>query len=212
MSLNKLKRSFFGYGTSQYEDKKSVFIGEATPIASEDEAREFINNAKKKYHDANHHCYAYSVNGGQICRYSDDSEPQGTAGLPILNIIKTNDVDDVCIVVTRYFGGTLLGTGGLTRAYGEAAKEAAKNAGLVEYRVYTLISVKCSYSDYQKIQTIANKNGVSENGVEFLDSVNVEYAISKENVDNFISQIIDVSANRAVCTKKEDIDHPFKIQ
>ena len=106
----------------EYEDRKSVFIGEAMPVSDENQALDFIERVKKKYPDAKHHVYAYVLRENSIMRFSDDREPQGTAGMPVLDVIRKNGCTDTVIVVTRYFGGTLLGTGGLVRAYTSAAR------------------------------------------------------------------------------------------
>ena len=114
------------YGSFEYEDRKSIFIGEAFPVTSEEEALAFIDSIKKKYPDARHHVYAYLVRDNSIMRFSDDGEPQGTAGMPVLDIIRKNGLTDTVIVVTRYFGGTLLGAGLLTRSYLNSTKEVIK--------------------------------------------------------------------------------------
>ena len=123
------------YGTAEYEDRKSVFIGEALPVSSEAEALEFLASVKKKYPDARHHVYAYVLRDNSIMRFSDDSEPQGTAGMPVLDVIRKRGCTDVIIVVTRYFGGTLLGTGGLVRAYTAAAVGALESAEIIRYDI-----------------------------------------------------------------------------
>ena len=118
-------------GTDEIVEKKSRFIGYAEPVASEEEALAFIEKIRKKHYDARHTCYAFAIgNENTLLRFSDDGEPSGTAGKPILEVITGNQVVDICIVVTRYFGGTLLGTGGLVRAYTEAAKVALNAAGI----------------------------------------------------------------------------------
>ena len=127
-------------------ERKSVFIGTAAPVASEAEARELIEEMRHKYHDATHNVYAYQLNGGAIARYSDDGEPQGTAGIPVLNILKMSGVSDLCVVVTRYFGGILLGAGGLVRAYAASAKLAIETAGIVTMTDFAILRVRCSYS------------------------------------------------------------------
>ena len=114
-------------------EKKSRFIATVRPVKTEDEARAFIEEMKKKYWDARHNVFAYQIGErNELQRFSDDGEPQGTAGMPVLNVLKGEDVKDTAVVVTRYFGGTLLGTGGLVRAYGKAAKEGLLSAGIVE--------------------------------------------------------------------------------
>ena len=119
----------FSAAQSEFTEKRSRFIGQVWPVSSEEEAQERIRSAKKKYHDARHNCWCYIL-GDNILRYSDDGEPQGTAGQPMLNVFQREGVGNVCCVVTRYFGGILLGAGGLTRAYGKAARDALSAAGV----------------------------------------------------------------------------------
>ena len=135
----------------EYEDRKSVFIGQAKPVSTEQDALRFIEKVKKTYPDARHHVYAYVLRENSIMRFSDDHEPQGTAGMPVLDVIRKNGCTDVVIVVTRYFGGTLLGTGGLVRAYTSAAIGALDNAEIIRYDVYSKVEFCVSYSDYGKI-------------------------------------------------------------
>ena len=124
-------------GHAEFEEKRSVFIGHAIHIDSEEEAQTFIKEIKKKYSDATHNCWAYILNDGIIARYSDDGEPQGSAGVPVLDTLKKSGVSDAVIVVTRYFGGILLGAGGLVRAYSHTAKLAIEAAGIVTFEKYT---------------------------------------------------------------------------
>ena len=142
------------YASFEYEDRKSIFIGEARPVTTEDEALAFIDAVKKRYPDARHHVYAYVLRENSIMRFSDDGEPQGTAGMPVLDVIRKNGLTNTVIVVTRYFGGTLLGTGGLVRAYTAAALGAIENAEIITYDVYVSVNIETTYSDYQKFAPI----------------------------------------------------------
>ena len=119
----------------EYEEKKSVFIGEAAPVETESDALAFIESAKKRYPDAKHHVYAYVLRENSIMRFSDDKEPQGTAGMPTLDVIRKRNCTDTIVVVTRYFGGTLLGTGGLVRAYTAATVGALEKAQIITYDI-----------------------------------------------------------------------------
>jgi len=161
----------------EMEEKKSIFIGHATPVENEEQAREYINAKKKEFHDATHNVYAYLLADGAIARYSDDGEPSGTAGMPVLNVVKMSGASDLCVVVTRYFGGILLGAGGLVRAYTASAKLAVDEAGLAVFEPYSIYRMEVSYSDYQKLTAALPKIGVSEDGCEFADSVVVTAAI-----------------------------------
>ena len=184
--------------SAEIKEKKSVFIGYAKPVKSEEEAISFIKEIRHKHADARHNVYAYSLNGGMSARYSDDGEPQGTAGLPVLDVIKKSGIDDACIVVTRYFGGILLGTGGLVRAYSAAAKEAVEAAGIVTFERYTEFSINCSYPDYQKISAELPKLNAIVDGVDYADSITLRFAIKTELGEKLSKKIQELSAGRCV--------------
>lgn len=181
----------------EYEDRKSVFIAMAAPVKTEEDALNFISYVKKKYPDARHHVYAYVLRENSIMRFSDDREPQGTAGMPTLDVIRKNGCTDTAIVTIRYFGGTLLGTGGLVRAYSSAAIGALNSAQIITYALYTTLSVKISYSDYQKITPhIANGNfRVKE--TKYLDNVVIIGSIRSEFFNDFIKKTTEITSGRA---------------
>ena len=160
-----------------FEERRSSFIGHACPIKSAEEAQEFIKQKKKEYADATHNVYAYTLEDGRIAKYSDDGEPQGTAGMPVLDTIRKSGADGVCIVVTRYFGGILLGAGGLVRAYGHAAKLALDAAHIIKYEKYEVFSLKCSYSDYQKFLPLLSSFSAVIDDTVFEADVTVIYAV-----------------------------------
>ena len=135
-------------------EKKSEFIGACAPVKTEEEAIAFVNSIKKKHSAAKHNVYAYVLRDGFTQRFSDDGEPHGTAGMPVLDSIRKADLTDVAVVVTRYFGGILLGTGGLVRAYTAAASGAVKEAGIAEVGDFSVLEIKANYSDYQKIMPL----------------------------------------------------------
>ena len=162
-----------GYGTYSYEEKKSVFIGECMPVKSENEALSFINNIKKKYSDARHHVYAYILKENSIMRFSDDHEPQGTAGLPVLDSMRKKGIVDAVVVVTRYFGGTLLGTGGLVRAYSGAALGALSAAEIITYDIYATYEIEASYSDFQKLGTVFASVGFRQDNIDYAEAVRI---------------------------------------
>lgn len=134
-------------GASEYVDKRSRFLGLVQPVGSEDEARAVIAACKKQYHDARHNCWCYLLRDGTE-RYSDDGEPQGTAGMPILEVLRHENLTDCVCVVTRYFGGILLGTGGLVRAYTQGAQVAVAAAGVQRMSLYTVALIACPYNLY----------------------------------------------------------------
>ncbi|WP_312046028.1 YigZ family protein [Anaerotignum sp.] len=134
-------------------EKKSRFIATVRPVKSEEEARLFVEEMKKKYWNATHNVFAFQLGErNEIQRFSDDGEPQGTAGMPVLNVLKGEDIKNAAIVVTRYFGGTLLGTGGLVRAYGKAAKEGVLAAGIADLVLYAKYEITTEYTDSGKVQ------------------------------------------------------------
>ncbi len=177
----------------EMEERKSIFIGHAAPVASEEEARMFIEAKRREYHDAAHNVYAYSIAGGAVARYYDDGEPQGTAGMPILNVIKMSGATDFCVVVTRYFGGILLGAGGLVRAYSAAAKIAIDAAGLAVFEEYAVMKITVSYSDYQRLTVALEKIGASEDHCDFGENVTVISAIEKARSEEVVKTVSEIS-------------------
>lgn len=196
----KNRKTLAGCASGEIEEKKSVFIADAAPVSSEDEARAFIDAVKKKYHDASHHVYAYVLAGGSVARYSDDGEPQGTGGIPVLNVIKSSGASDCVIVVTRYFGGTLLGTGGLSRAYGSAAKAAADAAGIAEFEEHARLRVLVSYPDYQKIASQISKLGAAEESSSFGADVECVWSVKLGREAELSAKIAEITAGRAKVT------------
>ena len=142
------------YVEGRYEDRKSKFIGEIFPVETPEAAIEAIQSVKAKYRDARHHCYAYIIREGNYMRYSDDGEPQGTAGMPILDVLRRENITNVCCVVTRYFGGVLLGTGGLVRAYTKSAQLGLEAAGINQMSRYSVLLITCPYSLLGVVQNI----------------------------------------------------------
>ena len=195
------KRSSF-----EYEDRKSIFIGEAMPVSTEEEALFFIESVKKNYPDARHHVYAYVLRENSIMRFTDDHEPQGTAGMPVLDVIRKNGLTDVVVVVTRYFGGTLLGTGGLVRAYTAAAIGAIEEAKIIKYDIYVTLSIEASYSDYQKFSPIFAECGYRSEDIRYTDKVILTGSVSKDNCEDLQNKLVQATAGRV---KIEIIDEKF---
>ena len=188
----------------EYEDRKSVFIGECVPVSTEDEALAFISHIKKKYSDARHHVYAYVLRDNSIMRFSDDREPQGTAGMPVLDAIRKNGCTDTVIVVTRYFGGTLLGTGGLVRAYTSAALGALQGANIITYDIYACLRVSVSYSDYQKITPQLEELGFYCADTKYSDLVTIFGKAKKNSSDLIIERITEITSGRCEIEKLEE--------
>ena len=188
----------------EYEDRKSIFIATAAPVKNENEALDFLLYVKKKYPDARHHVYAYVLRDNSIMRFSDDREPQGTAGMPTLDAIRKNGCTDTAIVTIRYFGGTLLGTGGLVRAYSAAATGALSSAKIITYDLYTTLSIKVNYSDYQKITPIVSGEDFRIKETKYLDYVVLIGSVSSSLVDKFIKTITEITSGRAETKKIEE--------
>ena len=186
--------------SAEFEEKRSVFIGYAKPVKTEEEAMAFVKQIRGKHGDARHNVFAYTLGGGVYARYSDDGEPQGTAGIPVLDVIRKSGVDDACVVVTRYFGGILLGAGGLVRAYSAAAKLALDAAEIVEYEPYTELSLTCSYAEHQKIAAELPHFGAMTDDTQFTDNVTLKIALKKEKADTFITKISEMTAGRCIPT------------
>lgn len=180
----------------RFEDRKSVFIGYATPVNNEKDAFDFISLIKKKYPDARHWVYAYVLRENSTMRFTDDREPQGTAGMPVLDVIRKNGCTDTLIVVVRYFGGVLLGTGGLVHAYTESALGALKAATVIRYDIYCDISFRLSYSDYQKIMPIISEFDFLVDNTEYMEEVTVFGNLLKDKVTHFIDKITEVTSGR----------------
>ena len=185
-----------GEGSDEFEERRSLFIGAAKHITSEEEAMEFVKAKKKEYSDATHNCWAYLLKGGIVARYSDDGEPQGTAGVPMLEAIRKSGVEDCVVVVTRYFGGILLGAGGLVRAYSHGTSVALAAAKVVTYEKYTEMQLDCSYSDYQKYSVILPTFGAIIDDTDFSDKVVIRFAVKETVVDKLILKVIEMSGGR----------------
>lgn len=180
----------------EYEDRKSVFIGMAMPVSTESDALAFIDSVKRRYPDARHHVYAYVLRENSTMRFTDDREPQGTAGMPVLDVIRKNGCTDVAIVVTRYFGGTLLGTGGLVKAYTSAAVGALDNAEIIRYDVYSMAEFEVGYSDYGKITTILSDIGFRISDTIFEENVKISGSILKSNLDSLKEKMTEITSGR----------------
>ena len=181
---------------AQIEEKRSVFIGSVSPVQTEDDARVFIDRIKKEFYDARHNVYAYILDGGSVCRFTDDGEPKGSAGIPALNVLKMSGVDGVCVVVTRYFGGILLGTGGLVRAYSAAAKAALDAAGIAAMSIYEICEISCSYSDYTKISAKLDTVGAVEESCEFSSEVKLYVSCLPSDTESLIYLVNQITAGK----------------
>ncbi len=187
--------------SAEYTDRKSVFIGYVKPVATKEEALEFISSIRKKHSDARHNVFAYVTRHENSMGYSDDGEPQGTAGMPVLDVIRKKGLTDVAIVVTRYFGGILLGTGGLVRAYTQAAAEAVKSAGEARYDNYCEFILTCDYSDYGKVTFELEKYTKKIIDTDFGENVKIRFIILGGESESFLKKITELSCGRIVPEK-----------
>ena len=185
-------------------EKKSKFFSNVCPVESEEEALEFLATIKKKYSDATHNVYAYIIDENNIFRYSDDGEPGGTAGMPVLDTIRKEGLVDVIVVVTRYFGGTLLGTGGLVHAYGASAKQGLVEAGIVTRTLCNIVEVKCDYTLVGKIQyKIASDNYILEDTI-YDNDVTFKICCKIEDTQKLIDELIDLTNARVICSVSDE--------
>jgi len=185
-------------GQSDVEVKKSHFIGQLKTVHSEEEARCFLDEVRKQHRDARHHCFAMRIGapGAQLERFSDDGEPQGTAGKPILNLLQGEDLYDVCAVVTRYFGGTLLGTGGLVRAYSDACREALSASEIRELKEGVRLTVTSDYPFADRLKYLASTMEIYTEKEEYGEKCSFTYCMEKQMRDAFCEKIREMSAGK----------------
>ncbi len=197
--------------TAEYVEKRSRFIANLRHCENETEAAAFLEEMRSKYWDARHNVFAYSVEGGSFCRFSDDGEPHGTAGKPILDVIVGSEIKNIAIVVTRYFGGVLLGTGGLVRAYSKSAKDAIGMAEVVRMVPCTVYETVCDYQDHQRlVSLIENCFGKIED-TEFTDKVKLKYSFKDEDFGAFSPKLCETFSARLEALETEKTLTSFKI-
>ncbi|MBQ4067781.1 MAG: YigZ family protein [Lachnospiraceae bacterium] len=195
-------------GQGEIVEKKSRFICTVKKISSEEEALEFVNEMKKKYWDARHNCMAYVLGDrNEIARFSDDGEPQGTAGKPMLDVITVKDIHNVAVVVTRYFGGVLLGTGGLIRAYQGAVNEGLENSVIIEKYEGVKYSVITDYNGMGKIQYIINMEGYHLLDTIYTDNVEMIVVVENDKCNSFENKITEATAARATVTSVNNVSY-----
>lgn len=191
-------------GTGEIVEKKSRFIANVMAVTSEEDAAEQIEKLKKQYWDARHNCWAYIIGNDQpIERFSDDGEPGGTAGKPILEVIRGADLRNVLIVVTRYFGGTLLGTGGLVRAYTGAAKEGLLNSEIITRTFGYRLEIRTDYTGLGKIQYILGQKGITIVGTDYTDAVRLEIFVKQEEEERLIAELVEGTNGQAEIERME---------
>ncbi len=189
-------------GEDTYEEKKSVFIGRAMPVKTEAEALSFLASVRAEFPDARHHVYAYVLRDNGTTRYSDDREPQGTAGMPVLDVLRKADITDAAIVVVRYFGGTLLGTGGLVRAYTKAAAGAVEAAGMAVCTRLATLLLDATYADYQKILSLLESESLTVENSDFSDCVRLTLSLPVTERERFSDRVTELTFGRALVTEE----------
>ena len=197
-----------GEAEAEYIEKRSRFLGHVWRVETEAEARAKIEETRKQHYDARHHCWCYILRQGGAVRYSDDGEPQGTAGQPMLNVFQREGVYNVCCVVTRYFGGVLLGAGGLTRAYGKTAKDALDAAGIRRMCLWSRWRVPCTYPLLERVKLeLAACGGVAEDIVYGAD-VELTAAFVAGTEPPFFDRLTELSAGSLTPEKLEEVFQP----
>lgn len=182
------------YSEVEFVEKRSRFIGQVWNVDTEEHARELVASVKQKYYDARHTCWCYIIREGGIMRYSDDGEPQGTAGQPMLEVFRRNNIENVCCTITRYFGGILLGAGGLVRAYSGTAKLALDAAGISAVRMWNTIESECSYSQLERVKLVISEfDGIIKN-IDYSSSILITALIPEENAQSYMLKLTDMSA------------------
>ncbi|MBR3596985.1 MAG: YigZ family protein [Clostridia bacterium] len=185
----------------EYIINKSRFIGYCAPVSTAEEAVEFVNEIKKRHADATHNVYAYQIRSPEYSRYSDDGEPQGTAGMPVLDVIKKNGLTDVCVVVTRYFGGILLGAGGLVRAYSHSAKIAVDGANIIRMSPCSVLKVVCDYGFYGRLSTLVPEFGGITESTDFAENVTLVFRLPSTDEEHFRKELTEASFGKVSAEK-----------
>ena len=185
----------------EYVVNRSRFIGYARPVETAEAAVDFINGIRARHRDATHNVYAYAVRSPEYSRYSDDGEPQGTAGMPVLDVIKKNNLTDCCVVVTRYFGGILLGAGGLVRAYSHSASLAVQAARIVKMSLCAVLKVTCDYGFYGKLSGLVPECGGTVESTDFGAEVELVFRLPAEKEDAFRKQLTELSFGKVFADK-----------
>ena len=200
-----------GQAQAEYIEKKSRFIGQVFPITTEQEAKATIERVRRQHYDARHNCWCYILKSGQK-RYSDDGEPQGTAGQPILNVLEREGVQDVLCVVTRYFGGILLGAGGLCRAYTKAAKDALDDAGISELRPWSVLHLACPYALFERVKLELEKHSGLLRDTDYSAEIAMTVLLPEPEEAAFAAALRELSAG-SLCPERTGTElHGVKIR
>jgi len=199
-------RIVYSGGVNEIVEKKSRFIATTFPVNSEEEANLFIESIRKKYWDARHNCFSYVIGDKhQVQRYSDDGEPSGTAGRPILDVMLGEDIHNILVVVTRYFGGTLLGTGGLVRAYSKAAQAGLLNSEIVEKNLGMKYEIETDYNGIGKLQYIVGQMELNTMDTQYTDIVKMEILVPFKDCNLFEKKVIEASNGKAKIDAQQEM-------
>ena len=193
-------------GSARFEEKKSVFLAAVSPVSTEQEALDFLASIRSEHPTATHNVYAYHVvdeNNMTVQRYSDDGEPSGTSGIPVLDSFRKKNLCNMIVVVTRYFGGTLLGASGLVRSYGKAASLGIQDAGMIKRMLAYEITITCEYSMLGRLQNRLAEKEISILHTEYTQDVELTVAVPSDDVDDFMSDMVDVSNDNVLLEKGE---------
>lgn len=196
--MAKVYKTVLEYASNEFVEKRSRFIGYCKPVKTEQEAIDFINEKRSEHWNATHNVYAYSLREGNIKRYSDDGEPSGTAGMPVLDVIVKNEIFDVVVVVTRYFGGVLLGTGGLVRAYSHGSKIALEAAKPVIMQNCLVCETRCAYNQYGKVSSLIMGLGADVDDTVFGSDVLVKFHIKPDLLGTLNKKLADATSGEVV--------------
>ena len=190
-------RTVANEASAEFVERHSRFIGYAKPVKTEEEAILFINSIKSKNWNATHNVYAYCIRQDQVKRYSDDGEPQGTAGIPTLDVLVKSGVTDVVVVITRYFGGILLGAGGLVRAYSHSASIALHQAEIITMHSCVMAEINCDYNQYGKLASLIPENGGVVDHADFTDTVKINFHLSDSDMPAFEQKLADATCGQS---------------
>ncbi len=197
---------------AEFVEKRSRFIGHVQPVETEEDARAFVEQMKKRYHDARHNCWCYLLREGGIVRYSDDGEPQGTAGQPMLGVFEKEGVTNLVCVVTRYFGGVLLGAGGLVRAYTRSAKDALDAAGVSVVRRWVRVLVPCSYSLFERVRLETEQFGGVIEETEYAADILLTVLVPEEKAEDYSAHLLDLSAGAIETLTDGEVFQPVSVR
>lgn len=197
---------------AEFVEKRSRFIGHVQPVETEEDARAFVEQMKKRYHDARHNCWCYLLREGGIVRYSDDGEPQGTAGQPMLGVFEKEGVTNLACVVTRYFGGVLLGAGGLVRAYTRSAKDALDAAGVSVVRRWVRVLVPCSYSLFERVRLETEQFGGVIEETEYAADILLTVLVPEEKAADYSAHLLDLSAGAIETLADGEVFQPVPVR